>query len=262
MSIRPGAIVLTVMPSGPISRASVFSQPTTPGPHGVRERQVRDRLLHRRRLDRDDAAAAARPEVGEAERDEPDVRDEQELDRRDDGGSVDGSGGAGRRATAVEDEDVDAAERLDGGRHEALEIGGARSGRPGRRARRSAPLRARPRRRDGRTSPRSPLRRRAPRRSPGPCPARRRARWRCVPEVRGPWRAKRTRTGLFTSRKGQRQRQTRVGVSPLLVRETPTTPFVRARDLGATRPSAPTRRRAPPPRTPSASSSPPPSASA
>ena len=31
MSIRPGAIVLTVIPSGPISRASVFSQPTTPG---------------------------------------------------------------------------------------------------------------------------------------------------------------------------------------------------------------------------------------
>ncbi len=112
------------MPSGPISRASVFSQPTTPGPHGVRERQVRDRLLHRRRLDRDDAAAAARPEVGEAERDEPDVRDEQELDRRHDGGGVDGRGGAGRRATAVEDEDVDAAERLDGGRYEPLEIGG------------------------------------------------------------------------------------------------------------------------------------------
>ena len=31
MSIRPGAIVFTVMPSGPSSRASVFSQPTTPG---------------------------------------------------------------------------------------------------------------------------------------------------------------------------------------------------------------------------------------
>ena len=124
MSIRPGAIVLTVIPSGPISRASVFSQPTTPGPHGVRERQVRDRLLHRRRLDRDDAAAAARPQVGKAERDEPDMGDEQELDRRHDGGGVDGRGGTGRWAAAVEDEDVDAAERLDGGRHEPLEIGG------------------------------------------------------------------------------------------------------------------------------------------
>ena len=31
MSIRPGAIVFTVIPSAPTSRASVFIQPTTPG---------------------------------------------------------------------------------------------------------------------------------------------------------------------------------------------------------------------------------------
>ena len=31
VSIRPMAIVLTVMPSGPSSRASVFAQPITPG---------------------------------------------------------------------------------------------------------------------------------------------------------------------------------------------------------------------------------------
>ena len=67
VSIRPGAIELTVTPSGPTSRASVFAQPISAGPHRVREREVVDRLLDRARRDRDHASAAARLEVRQAE---------------------------------------------------------------------------------------------------------------------------------------------------------------------------------------------------
>ena len=56
MPKRPGATQLTVMPCGPTSPASVFSQPVTRRTDRVRERDVRDGLLHRDRRDREDAS--------------------------------------------------------------------------------------------------------------------------------------------------------------------------------------------------------------
>ena len=81
VSIRPGAIVLTVMPSGPSSRASVLSQPTTPG----RTAFESARFAIGSFTDVD-SIATMRPRplarrCGRREPDEPDVRDEQELDR-------------------------------------------------------------------------------------------------------------------------------------------------------------------------------------
>ncbi len=54
-------------------------------PHGVRERQVGERLAHRGRLDRDDPAAAALAQVREAAPDERHVGGEEQRDRLLDG---------------------------------------------------------------------------------------------------------------------------------------------------------------------------------
>ena len=84
------------------------------------------RLLRRERGDRDDAAALARLEVGEAEVEEPDGRHEEDLDRMLERLGRDRGRGAGRRAAGVPDEHVDAAERLHGRLDRALEILGDR----------------------------------------------------------------------------------------------------------------------------------------
>ena len=76
--MRPGAIVLTVTPSGPSSRASVFSQPTTPGRTAFERARFVEGLAHGRRLDRDDPAVPALAEVGKAGADERDVGREQQ----------------------------------------------------------------------------------------------------------------------------------------------------------------------------------------
>ena len=95
MSIRPGAIVLTVMPSGPSSRASVFSQPTTPG----RTAFESARFAIGSFTDVDSIATMRpRPLARRWGRQSATSRTcgvEQELDRRLDGLGVDGRGGAG-----------------------------------------------------------------------------------------------------------------------------------------------------------------------
>src|SRR5439155_956641 len=80
------------------------------GPHGIRESQVVDRLADRARRDVDDPAAPAPAEVWKTEVRQADRRDEEELD-----GVLDVlvrkvDGRRSRRAPAVVDEDVDAAE--------------------------------------------------------------------------------------------------------------------------------------------------------
>ena len=122
VSIWPGAIELTVIPSGPSSRASVLAQPTTPG----RTAFESARLSIGSRTELDSilmiAASRALAQVGEAQLRQPDRGDEQELDGGLDllGGEPDR--GPARRAAAVVDEDVDAAEGLDGAGDDALGV--------------------------------------------------------------------------------------------------------------------------------------------
>ena len=120
--MRPGAIVLTVTPSGPSSRASVFSQPTTPG----RTAFERARFASGSRTD-DDSIATILPRPlsrrwGRQCRDERDVRREEQRDGLLDRFRREPDRRAGRRAAAVQDEHVDAAERTDRRVHEPLEV--------------------------------------------------------------------------------------------------------------------------------------------
>ena len=168
--MRPGAIVFTVIPFGPTSRASVFIQPTTPG----RSAFERARLSIGARTELD-SMLTIRPrplslEVGQAEVSSAGsprgggARPRSRRRRRSTSG-----GRAGRWSAAVVDEDVDAAERADASARPASPGRSARSRRRGRRARRAAPPRARARRGAARTWRRSRPRRRAPRRRRAPC---------------------------------------------------------------------------------------------
>ena len=83
---------------------------------------MRDRLLRRERRDREDAPAGAPLEVGEAEPDEPHGGLEHELERLLERLGRDVARRPGGRAARVPDEDVDPAERLQGGLHDPLEV--------------------------------------------------------------------------------------------------------------------------------------------
>ena len=122
MSMRPGAIVFTVIPSAPSSRASVFSQPTTPGRTAFES--ARFGIGSRTE---EDSIATIRPRPlarrwGSAWRTSVDVGGEQERD-----GLLDDLGRqlgrlAGAWAAAVQDEHVDAAEGAHRHLDEALEV--------------------------------------------------------------------------------------------------------------------------------------------
>src|SRR4051812_10979693 len=83
---------------------------------------MRCRLLHRARGDADHPAGIARPEVGEAEADEPDDGQQHELVGGLEAIVGDLGGRPRRRAAGVPDEHVDAAERLEGALDEPLEV--------------------------------------------------------------------------------------------------------------------------------------------
>src|SRR5439155_8914359 len=90
----------------------------------VREREVVDRLAHRARGDVDHPTVSAPLELGKAEPRQADGRDQEQLDRLLDLLVGQTGGGRPRRAAAVVDEDVDAAEGLEGAVNEPLEVGG------------------------------------------------------------------------------------------------------------------------------------------
>jgi hypothetical protein len=83
---------------------------------------VPDGLLHRARGDADDAASGTLLEVREAQPHKPDGGDEQQLEGGFQRVVADLRCPCGRWATRVPDDDVDAAERLDGLRDDTLEI--------------------------------------------------------------------------------------------------------------------------------------------
>ena len=159
VSMRPGAIELTVMPSAPTSRARDFAQPTTPGRTAfesarrpIGSRTVLDSMLidpaapTRRRWGRQRSVSRIAESSSKVDRRLEPL--DRQLERR-----------AARRAAAVVDEDVDAAERLQRLVDEPLQVARVASRRRGRRARRSARPPARARRAAARTSPRSRPRR-------------------------------------------------------------------------------------------------------
>ena len=115
-------MLFTVMPSGPSSRASVFAQPITPGRttfesarFSIGSRTELDSMLMIR-----PASLLRRWRRQRFVR--PHGRDEQQRDRRLERLLGHLEGGAARRAAAVVDEDVDAAEGLDGAPHQPLAV--------------------------------------------------------------------------------------------------------------------------------------------
>ena len=91
-------------------------------PHRVREGEVRERLPHRRGLDRDDASAAALTEMGQAPADQRHVRGEEERDGLLDRLRRHRRRRPGRRPAPVQHEHVEAAERPHRRLHEPLEV--------------------------------------------------------------------------------------------------------------------------------------------
>ena len=163
--MRPGAIELTVTPSGPISRASVFAQPITPGRTAFESARLS--IGSRTELD---VMLITRPwplraEVGEAEVRQPTAESSRSSTAFSTSSSVRLDGRRARRAAAVVDEDVDPAERLERRLDESLQVLRVRQVAADGQARRAARPRARAGRAGGRTSRRWRPRRRAPRRS-------------------------------------------------------------------------------------------------
>src|SRR5207244_9443032 len=92
------------------------------GSDRVAEGNVLDGLLRRDRSKDEDPAPFALHQVGKAELDEPDSRDEEQLDRLLDRLRTETDRSPGRWAAAIPDEDVDASEGLDRALDDGVEI--------------------------------------------------------------------------------------------------------------------------------------------
>ena len=126
MAIRPGAIEFTVTPAGPSSRATVFSQPTSPGRIAFESARLSIGSLTEL-----DVIAITRPRplrsrCGRQSRTSRTADSSSSSTASSTASSETSSGARARRAAAVDHEDVDAAVPLDGCGDEPLQIGRAR----------------------------------------------------------------------------------------------------------------------------------------
>ncbi len=115
VSMRPGAMQLTVIPFGPSSRASDFAQPTTPGRTEFESARLSIGSRTVRRRDVDDAPGRAPLEVAEG-RGRSGARPRRAGAGRPlrPASASSSGGGRSRRAARVVHEDVDAAVGVDG----------------------------------------------------------------------------------------------------------------------------------------------------
>ncbi len=121
--MRPGATQLTVIPCGPTSRLSVLSQPMSAGRNVFESARCVVGSSAASELTATIRPPALLLQVRQRGADERDGRAEEEPVRAVERVGIGVERAAGRRAAAVPDEDVEAAEALDRGRDGALEIG-------------------------------------------------------------------------------------------------------------------------------------------